>query len=202
MLATGGEATVAPRIGRYLSAASRRFPISARRPSSSAAPPSDAGAARRTARDRRAHPLKAKIRYPRVVRQIEATLTGVAGQQGVSAEDLAEMSLPTYDLSRDGERHLPVGDATAIIRVCGTRDDACSCSGRQDGRETATLPKSLKDAAPEAVAAARKLRKEIGRPWRARRRGSRRLSLRPQAPVRAMAERYLEHPLLAGWRAA
>jgi hypothetical protein len=48
----------------------------------------------------------------------------------------------------------------AIIRVAGTRDVRLTFA-RSDGREVASAPKALKEAAPEAVAAARAMKKDI-----------------------------------------
>jgi hypothetical protein len=199
MLGAGEEATVAPRIGRYCERCFKKVPNfgapSIKLGNAAIQTLALLGGQHAIAELTR---LKAKIRYPRVARQIEATLTEVAGQRGVSAEDLAEMSLPTYDLSREGERHLPVGDARAIIRVSGTRDVQLLWV-RQGSRETANLPKSLKDAAPEAVAAARKLRKEIEATLAGQTARLEALYLSDRKlPFAQWRERYLEHPLLAG----
>jgi hypothetical protein len=85
--------------------------------------------------------LKTRVRYPLVVRRIEAVLSELASALNVSEEELEEMSLPTYDLSEDGELRLPIGEGTAIIRVAGTREVTLSFL-RPDGREVATVPKA------------------------------------------------------------
>lgn len=141
--------------------------------------------------------LKGRVRYPLVVRRIETTLSGLAARLGIGEGELEEMALPTFGLSIDAERRLPVGDGMAIIRVAGTRDVQLSWS-RSDGRETASVPKALKEAAPEAVAAARGLKKEIEGALAGQcvRIESLYLSDR-RIPFDLWRERYLEHPLIA-----
>jgi hypothetical protein len=141
--------------------------------------------------------LKTRVRYPLVVRRIEATLTELASQLNVSEEELGEMSLPTYDLSRDGEQRLPIGDGTAIIRIAGTREVTLSFL-RPDGRELATVPKTLREVAPDALAAARRRRKEIEDALAGQAGRIERLYLSDRAiPFDRWRERYLEHPLVA-----
>ena len=96
--------------------------------------------------------LKGRVRYPLVVRRIETTLSELAARLGLGEAELEEMALPGFGLSIDGERRLPVGDGMAIIRVAGTRDVQLSWT-RSDGRKVASVPKALKEAAPDAVAA-------------------------------------------------
>jgi hypothetical protein len=70
---------------------------------------------------------------------------------------------------------------------------------RADGRETASLPASLKESQPDAVAAARKLRKEIEGTLAGQAARLEALYLRDRAIAFAQwRERYLEHPLVAG----
>src|SRR5262249_13782 len=142
--------------------------------------------------------LKGRVRYPLVVRRIETTLSDLARRLGLGEAELEEMALPTFGLSIDGERRVPVGDGMAIIRVAGTRDVQLSW-GRSDGRETASIPKALKETAPAAVAAARGLKKEIegALAGQCARIESLYLSDRRIA-FDLWRERYLDHPLVAG----
>jgi len=141
--------------------------------------------------------LKGRVRYPLVVRRIETTLSDLAGRLGIGENELEEMALPTFGLSIDGERRLPVGDGMAIIRVAGTRDVRLSW-GRSDGRETASVPKALKVAAPEAVAGARGLKKEIEGALAGQCARIESLYLFDRGIAFDLwRERYLEHPLVA-----
>lgn len=141
--------------------------------------------------------LKGRVRYPVVVKRIEATLSEVAGRLGISEAELEEMALPTFGLSVKGERRLPVGDGTAIIRVTGTRDVQLTWA-RSNRKEAATVPKALKEAAPERVAAMRTLKKEIegALAGQCARIESLYLSDR-RIPFDLWRERYVEHPLIA-----
>ena len=141
--------------------------------------------------------LKGRVRYPLVVRRIETTLSELAGRLGIGEGELEEMALPTFGLSIDGERRLPIGDGMAIIRIAGTRDVQLNWA-RSDGREAASVPKAFKDAAPEAVAAARGLKKEVegALAGQCARIESLYLSDRRIA-FDLWRARYLEHPLVA-----
>jgi hypothetical protein len=107
------------------------------------------------------------------------------------------MALPSYGLSPDGERRLPVGDGSAVIRVAGTREVQLTWT-RPDGREVASVPKALKEAAREAVTTARALKKEIegAIAGQCARIEGLYLSGR-RMPFDQWRERYLEHPLVA-----
>jgi hypothetical protein len=199
MLAAGDETAIAPRLGRYCERCFKKIPgvgaPSLKLGNAAIQTLAQLGGQHAVAELTR---LKARIKYPVVVRRIEAALADVGARRGVSAEELAEMALPTYDLTRAGERRIPIGDATAIIRIAGSRDVQLTWT-RPDGRETATLPKSLKDAQGDAVAAVRKLRKEIEGTLAGQASRLEALYVGGRAiPFAQWQERYLEHPLLAG----
>lgn len=140
--------------------------------------------------------LKTRVRYPLAMRKIEAALAELASQLNVSEAELEEIALPTYDLSRDGERRMPIGAGAAIIRVAGAREVKLSFV-RSDGREVAAVPKELKDGAPDALAALRKLRKEIENALVGQAARIERLYLSNRSlPFDLWRERYLEHPLV------
>jgi hypothetical protein len=141
--------------------------------------------------------LKARAQYPFVVTRIEATLSEVAARLGLGESELEEMALPTFGLSTDGERRLPVGDGMAAIRVTGARDVQLIWV-RSDGKEVASIPKAFKEAAPEAVAAVRSLKKEIEGALGGQRARIERLYLSERRIAFDLwRERYLEHPLIA-----
>jgi hypothetical protein len=141
--------------------------------------------------------LKTRVRYPLVVRRIEGVLAELASRLNVDAEELEEMSLPTYDLSVDGERRLAIGNGTAVLRIAGTRDVALSFV-RPDGREVAAAPKALKETAPQELAAVRRLCKDIQDTLAGQAARIERLYLTTRTiPLDHWRARYLEHPLLA-----
>jgi hypothetical protein len=141
--------------------------------------------------------LKTRVRYPLAVRKVEAALVELASQLNVSDEELEEIALPAYDLSRDGERRVPIGEGAAIIRVAGTREVVLSFV-RSDGREVSSVPQELKDGASTALAAVRKLRKEIENTLAGQAARIERLYLSDRTlPFGRWRERYLEHPLAA-----
>lgn len=141
--------------------------------------------------------LKSRLRYPQVVRRIEATLSDFAARLGLDQEELEEIALPTFELSAAGERRLPAGDGMAIIRIAGTRDVKLSWE-RSDGREVVSVPKAIRETAPEAVAAARTLAKDIQGALAGQSARIERLYLSDRSmPFALWRERYLDHPLVA-----
>jgi hypothetical protein len=141
--------------------------------------------------------LRSRLRYPRVVGQVEAILSDFAARLGLDREELEEMALPTFELSHEGERRLPVGNGMAIVRVLGTREVRLSWK-RSDGREAAAVPKELKEASPDAVRAARAVAKEIEGALAGQSARIERLYLFDRRiAFDAWRERYLEHPLVA-----
>jgi uncharacterized protein DUF4132 len=198
MLSTTDRATIASRLGQYCELCFKKIPMIGARSTKLGN-----GAIQALASMGTAHAiaeltrLKSRVRYPLVVRRMEAALADLASRLNVGAEELEEMALPTYDLSADGERRLPVGDGAAIIRIDGTRD-VTLCFVGPNGREVASLPKALKEAAPDAVAAARRLRKEIEATLAGQTARIERLYLTDRAiPFELWQERYLRQPLLA-----
>jgi hypothetical protein len=141
--------------------------------------------------------LKGKVRYPPVVKRIEATLSELAGRLGMGEGELEEIALPTFGLSQDGERRLPVGDGVAVIRVAGTRDVRLTWA-LSNGKEVASIPKAFKETAPEVVAAARGLKKEIESALAGQCARIERLYLSERRIAFDLwRRRYLEHPLVA-----
>ncbi|MGJ4930202.1 DUF4132 domain-containing protein [Bradyrhizobium sp. HKCCYLS2038] len=142
--------------------------------------------------------LKSRIRYPVVVRRIAATLDELAATRQVSAAELEEMALPTFGLTADGERVMPMGDGAAILRVTGSKEVTLSFRAGS-GRETASAPAALKIAAPEALTTARRLRKEIEAALAGQSARLERLYLSERTiPLADWRARYLDHPLVAG----
>ena len=141
--------------------------------------------------------LKTRIRYRHVVERITETSADLAARRGLSEEELEEIALPTYGLGADGSRRLPIEDGAAIMRVAGSREVELRWE-RPDGRSTQAVPKALKQAAPQEVAAARRLRKEIERTLAGQSARIERLYLSQRRLTCAQwRERYLDHPLIS-----
>jgi Domain of unknown function (DUF4132) len=199
MLAATGEEGIASRIGKYCELCFKKVPnVGARSVKLGNGAIQTLGILGGTHAVAELTRLKGRVRYPLVVRRIETTLSELAGRLGLGEGELEEMALPTFGLSIDGERRLPIGDGLAIIRMAGTRNVQLSWA-RSDGRETASVPKALKDAAPEGVTAARALKKEIegALAGQCARIESLYLSDR-RIGFDLWRARYLEHPLVAG----
>jgi hypothetical protein len=141
--------------------------------------------------------LRSRLRYPRVVGQVETILADFAARLGLDREELEEMALPTFELSGEGERRLPVGESVAIIRIVGTREVRLSWQ-HSDGREVAAVPKALKETSPDSVRAARAFAKDIeGALAGQSARIERLYFFDRRIAFDSWRERYLEHPLVA-----
>jgi Domain of unknown function (DUF4132) len=199
MLAAGGGEKLAPRIGAYCELCFKKIPNFGPRSLKLGN-----GAIQTLAMMDGYHGiaelsrLRRKVRYPRVAESIEHTISDLASRLDISEEELEERFLPTYDLSIDGERRLIVGAGSAIIRLKGTRDVQLTWTG-SDVREVATPPKVLRETAPDAVAAAWALKKDIERALAGQAARIEALYLADRRITFAQwRERYLEHPLVAG----
>src|SRR5262245_61934340 len=198
MLAESDRADLASRIGKYCELCFKKVPnVGARSAKLGNGAIQTLGILSGTRAVAELTRLKGKVRYPLAVRRIETTLSELARRLGLGEAELEEMALPTFGLSIDGERRLPVGSGAAVLRLAGTREVHLSWA-RADGREVASIPKAFKEAASEAVAAARALKKEIegALAGQCARIESLYLSDRRIA-FDSWRERYLEHALVA-----
>jgi hypothetical protein len=65
--------------------------------------------------------LRQKVKNQAIQKQIEKYLNLAAQKTGLSREDLEELSIPTYNLDRDGTFQQTLGTATATIKILGTQ---------------------------------------------------------------------------------
>src|SRR5262249_9757644 len=114
-------------------------------------------------------------------------------------EDLEELAVPTAGLARDGTRRVAVGDHVAVLAVvadsAGTRSELGWL--RPNGKPQASVPAAIKHTHGDAIRALKHDRDQLdalleaqvlrlGRLWLDDRR----------LPVRALIDRYLEHPVV------
>ena len=100
--------------------------------------------------------LRGRIKHRSIRKQIETALGEAAERAGVSKGQLVERQVPTFGLGPGGSREVPVGDATAILRVDGEK--AALTWGTTTGRERKSVPKAMKDSHGDEVA---ELRAEV-----------------------------------------
>jgi hypothetical protein len=142
--------------------------------------------------------LKMRLRYPTALRRLDQALQTLATKAGVTADDLEELALPSFELSREGERQVELNGGAALLRIAGSADVTIAWKQR-DGRQSASVPKALKDADPDGIKAVRALAKELSSllGGQAGRLESCYLADR-RWPLAVWRERYLEHPLMRG----
>jgi hypothetical protein len=142
--------------------------------------------------------LKTRVRYPTALRRLDQALQVLATKAGVTADDLEEMALPTFELSREGERRVDLKGGAALLRITGSADVTIEWEQR-GGKRSAAVPKALKDADPDGVKAARAIAKEIAGILAGQ--GARLESCylaERHWPLSVWRQRYLEHPLMRG----
>jgi hypothetical protein len=139
--------------------------------------------------------LLARVKYPKVKKQIERALDEAATKAGMTRGQLDEISVPTHDLDAQGRREVAVGGGAALIAIEGTESVALTWR-TPDGNTLKSLPASLKDTKAD-IKAVRVLVKEIEtdlgiQPWRIQR-----LWLEDRRwTAGAWQQRYVEHPLI------
>jgi hypothetical protein len=140
--------------------------------------------------------LRLRVKHPSSRATIDKALAAVSKKTGISADDLAEMSVPAFGLDRDGRRQLKLGKFTGEMRVADSRTVALRWRVSGDKESDAVPPeirnghtaewKALQREAKDAsiMLAAHALRLErsylTDRNW----------------PFIVWRERFLEHPLL------
>jgi len=139
----------------------------------------------------------AKAKKPSARKQVERALTKSATNQGVSADELEEMSVPDFGLDADGVRVIPAGDMTAEIRV--NSPSGVELRWRTaTGKMQASIPAETKRDHPDAVKEAKRVLKDLERVLPSQATRVERLLLdRRTWPVTVWRERYLDHRLMS-----
>ena len=103
--------------------------------------------------------LNRDIKYPSARKQITERLSRIAEARGISPDDLADQSLPTYDLSQDGRAEVPMGDYVASLVL--TANDVTLAWATSDGKARKTVPKAVREGHGETLKQTRARVKEI-----------------------------------------
>jgi hypothetical protein len=96
--------------------------------------------------------LRQRVKYPSAQKQIEAALQVAAKRAGLTAEDLAEMAVPDFDLDPDGLTQVVVAEGAAALRLVAGRIVALEWRDAA-GKALAGAPAALKQAHPALVKA-------------------------------------------------
>ena len=141
--------------------------------------------------------LRGRIKHRSIRKQIETALGDAAERAGVSKNQLVERQVPTFGLGPDGSREVPVGDATALVRVEGEK--AALTWRTAAGRDVKTVPKAVKESHGDEVAGLRAEVKEIKKALGSQRTRLEGLFAEERAwPHEEWLTLYRDHPLVGG----
>ena len=140
--------------------------------------------------------LKIKVKFGTAQNGIEKALNAAAEKAGISAEELEEMSVPTYGLTEVGVRREQFGELTAELIVAGTNAAEIRWFDNT-GKQQKSVPKFVKENHAEEVKELNLAVKDIKKMLPAQRDRIENLYLeRKFWDFKTWRARYLEHPLL------
>src|SRR6185369_14514343 len=143
--------------------------------------------------------LRLKIKHPSARRQLDKALERVAQREGLSPEELEEISVPTFDLDADGRRRMSLGDFTAELRIAapGAKNAVELAWTRADGTPQKSVPAQIRAEHSEDLADLKRAVKEIPAVLAAQRDRLERFCRSPHDwSLETWRELYLDHPLV------
>ncbi len=136
--------------------------------------------------------LALQVKYETARRLVSEALEAAAQRQGISREELEEITVPAFGLGADGRRVEPLGECAAEL----TAEGALSWRGA-DGKPLKGPPEAVKREFAEDLKELKQAAKEIERMRSAHRVRIERLLLsQREIPVDRWRASYVEHPLL------
>jgi len=139
--------------------------------------------------------ILARTKYPKIKAKVDIRLNEAAAAAGIDRATLDELSVPTHDLDRNGQRTVALGGGTATLRVVDGRSVTIDWAG-SDGRALKAPSAAMKDDG-DALKAVRAAAKELEADLSVQPSRIQRLYLEDRHwPAAVWRERYLDHPLL------
>ncbi|MGK7890314.1 MAG: DUF4132 domain-containing protein [Leptolyngbyaceae cyanobacterium] len=140
--------------------------------------------------------LKVKVKFGTAQRGIEKALTAAAEREGISREEIEELSVPTYGLAEVGIRREALGDFTAELVITGTTSTELRWI-KPDGKPQKSVPKAVKEHQADELKALKQAANDIKKMLPAQRDRIESLYLHQQTwDVKTWRSRYLNHPLV------
>src|SRR5690348_2441134 len=134
--------------------------------------------------------LAMRIKYQTAQRLVREALDAAATRQGISREELEELTVPSFGLGPDGRRVEHLGEYSLELNAAG---DLTCTSG--EGKPLKGLPEILKREFAESVKELKDTAKEIGTLRSAHRVRLERLLLSGRAiPLETWRTAYIDHP--------
>jgi uncharacterized protein DUF4132 len=135
------------------------------------------------------------VKQPTFVKGIERALEEAARRAGMTREDLEELTVPTFDLDREGRLRVPVGAALAELAVVGLDVTLQWCDAA--GKPRKAVPADVRREHKTALKVLKRLHDDMARMLLAQRDRLERLPLAERKwPLATWRERYLDHPLV------
>jgi hypothetical protein len=139
--------------------------------------------------------VRLSVKQPTYVKGIAKALNEAARRAGMTRDDLEELTVPTFDLDRDGRRRVPIGPYAAILEVAGT--DVLLRWEDAAGKSRKAEPAEVKREHKAELKELKHLRDDVAHMLAAQRDRLERLPLAErQWTLAAWRERYRDHPLV------
>lgn len=139
--------------------------------------------------------LKLKVKTNTAQKLIANALEITANRIGMTAEEIEEMSVPTYGLEEVGLRRDDFGDVASELRVDGSEVEQVWV--RKDGKRLSSAPKAVKEKYPEELKEISLAVKDIRKMLPAQRDRIDNLYLMQKKwALASWRTRYLDHPLI------
>jgi hypothetical protein len=139
--------------------------------------------------------LKIKVKTNTAQKLIVGALETAARRLGMTAEEIEEMSVPTYGLEEVGPRRDEFDDVVSELRVNGSEVEQVWL--RKDGKHLSSSPKALKEKYPEELKEISQAVKDIRKMLPAQRDRIDNLFLAQKRwTFASWRTRYLDHPLV------
>lgn len=140
--------------------------------------------------------LGVRVKFGSAQKGIENALNTAAKRIGIPAEEIAEMSVPTYGLSEVGLRREQLGEFTAELVITGTHDAEIRWI-KADGKKQTSVPQAIKQEFAEDEKELKQAVKDIEKMLPAQRDRIENLYLeRKKWNLATWRARYLDHPLI------
>jgi len=139
--------------------------------------------------------LKIKVKMNTAQKLIAQALESAAGRAGMTAEEIEEMSVPTYGLEKVGLRRDDFGEVSFEVRVDGNEVEQVWV--RKDSKRLSSAPKAIKEKHPEDLKEINQAVKDIRKMLPAQRdRIDNLYLLQKKWTFGLWQARYLNHPLV------
>jgi Domain of unknown function (DUF4132) len=140
--------------------------------------------------------MRQKVKNQAIQKQIEKYLNLAAQKTGLSREDLEELSIPTYNLDRDGTFQQTLGAAIATIKILGTQK--IELSWINNGKPQKSVPADVKTNFAGELKTLKRTVDDIKKTLSIQRDRLDKLYVTPRSwDLATWRDRYLHHPLLS-----